>query len=51
MMDMDHRAGFLFSRVDGVMDVEQLQEVSGMPRFDALRILSLLLREGIVRRD
>ncbi len=45
----DHRAGFLLSRIDGVLNIEQLLEISGMSRFDTLRILSTLLRAKAIR--
>jgi hypothetical protein len=42
LQDLDHRAGFLMSRIDGATDVEQLVDVASMPRFDTLRFLSSL---------
>jgi hypothetical protein len=47
--ELDHRAGFLFSRVDGVMPIEHLLDIAGMPRFEALRIFSGLLRVRAIR--
>ena len=41
---LDHRAGFLLSCIDGLMTIEHLLDIAGMPRFEALRILSSLLR-------
>lgn len=46
---LDHRAGFLLSLVDGVLTIEELLDISGMPRLDALRILFSLLQEGVIR--
>jgi hypothetical protein len=46
---LDHRAGFLLSRVDGQSPVEVLLDVGAMPRLDALRILCDLLDDGILR--
>lgn len=46
---LDHRAGFLLSRVDGQSPVEVLLDVGAMPRLDALRILCELLDDGILR--
>jgi hypothetical protein len=39
---LDHRAGFLMSRIDGATDVEELVDVASMPRFDTLRFLASL---------
>lgn len=36
---IDHRAGFLLSRIDGETSIEQLLDLAGMPRVDALRFL------------
>jgi hypothetical protein len=46
---LDHRAGFLLSRIDGLMSIEHLLDIAGMPRFEALRILSALLRSKTIR--
>jgi hypothetical protein len=46
---LDHRAGFLLSQIDGLMTVEHLLDISGMPRFEALRILASLLRSKTIR--
>ncbi len=43
-LNLDHRAGFLLSLVDGVSTIEELLDISGMSRLDALRIL-VTLRE------
>lgn len=47
-LGLDHRAGFLLSHVDGMSDIELILDVSGMPRFDALRILTSLLDQQVV---
>jgi len=47
-LGLDHKAGFLLSHVDGMSDIEMLLDVSGMPRFDALRILTSLLDQQVV---
>ncbi len=47
-MTFDHRTGFLLSRIDGSMTIEEILDVSGMGAFDSFRILSSLLRAGIV---
>jgi len=46
---LDHRAGFLLSRIDGLMTIEHLLDIAGMPRFEALRILASLLRNKTIR--
>jgi hypothetical protein len=45
---LDHKAGFLLSRVDGMLSFEDILDVAGMPRLDAYRIISVLLRRGII---
>jgi hypothetical protein len=45
---LDHRTGFLLSRIDGLLSFEDILDVSGMPRLDAYRILSNLLRRGFI---
>src|SRR5262249_60729925 len=47
--ELDHRAGFLFSRIDGVMPIEHLLDIAGMPRFETLRVLSGLLRVRAIK--
>jgi hypothetical protein len=47
-MNMHHKAGFLLSQVDGSLTYEDLLEVSGMPRFDTMRILHELVLQGII---
>lgn len=42
-LGLDHRAGFLLSRVDGDSTVEEIVDTSGMPRLEALRTLCDLL--------
>lgn len=46
--NLDPRLAFLVSRIDGVCTVEDLLDMAGMPRFEALRALSNLLRDGVV---
>ncbi len=48
-LGLDHRAGFLLSRVDGVSTVEELLDICGMPRLEALRTLVDLLERGAIR--
>jgi HD-GYP domain-containing protein (c-di-GMP phosphodiesterase class II) len=47
-LSLDHRAGFVLSFVDGMSSVEDLLDVSGLPRLELLRILCELVRAGVV---
>ncbi len=47
-LQLDHRAGFLLSCVDGVSTVEEIIDVSAMPRLDAVRTLHELMQEGVI---
>ncbi|HEX3772710.1 MAG TPA: hypothetical protein VHV30_17645 [Polyangiaceae bacterium] len=47
-LPLDHRAGYLLSRMDGTMDLETLVEVAAMPREDALRMVRDLFESGVV---
>jgi len=49
-LGLDHRAGFLLSLVDGTTTVEEVVDLSGMPRHEALRLLAELLDGGAVVR-
>jgi hypothetical protein len=46
--NLDHRTGFLLSRIDGMLTYEDILDVAGMPRLEAYRILSNLLRRGFI---
>jgi hypothetical protein len=48
-LGLDHRSGFLLSRVDGVATVEDVLDVCGMPRLEALKTLVDLLDRGAIR--
>ncbi len=50
-LSLDHRAGFLLSMVDGTSSIEEILDVSGMTRLDALRIMFTLLEQRIIRLD
>lgn len=50
-LGLDHRAGFLLSRVDGVSSVEEILDVCGMPRLEALKTLVELLERGAISLD
>jgi hypothetical protein len=45
---LDHRAGFLLSRIDGQLSFEDLLDVSGMNEFEAYRILAQLSSQGVI---
>jgi hypothetical protein len=48
MHELDHRAAFLLSRIDGALTLEDVLDVSGMGRLEAFRHLSRLLLRGIL---
>ena len=47
-LSLDHRAGFLLSMIDGRSSVDDLLDVSGMQRLDALRIICSLLDQKVI---
>jgi hypothetical protein len=47
-LSLDHRAGFVLSLIDGSSTVEELLDISGMNRLDALRILYTLFDQRVV---
>lgn len=47
-LDLDHRAGFLLSLIDGMTSVDDLMELSGMPREDVEQLLLRLLEVGAI---
>ncbi|MCA9531819.1 MAG: hypothetical protein KC543_16960 [Myxococcales bacterium] len=48
-LGLDHRSGFLLSRVDGRNTIEEIIDVSGMTRLETLRTLVELLEAGAIR--
>lgn len=48
-LGLDHRAGFLLSRVDGRASLEELLDVSGTSRLEALKTLVELYEAGAIR--
>lgn len=48
-LGLDHRAGFLLSRVDGQHTLEEIIDVSGMARLEALKMLTELLDAGAIQ--
>ena len=47
-LSLDHRAGFLLSLVDGISSIDELLDISSMPRLEALRILYGLLDQRVI---
>jgi hypothetical protein len=47
-LPLDHKAGFLMSRMDGSTDLETIVAVSAMPRAEALRLLRDLYDAGVI---
>lgn len=47
-LNLDPRAGFLLSRIDGSLSFEALFSVSGMSRLDTLRVLAQLMDQDII---
>jgi hypothetical protein len=47
-LTLDHRAGFLLSLVDGNSSIEEILDISGMTRLDALRIMYQLLDQRVI---
>ncbi|MFW5876822.1 MAG: hypothetical protein ACOCXM_08795 [Myxococcota bacterium] len=50
-LGLDHRAGFLLSRIDGAHTLEDILDMSGMPRLEALKMLTELVDAGAIRID
>lgn len=48
-LSLDHRAGFLLSLVDGQSTVDEILDISGMSRLDALKIIHDLAEQRVVR--
>ncbi len=47
-LGLDNRSAFLLDRIDGNTTVDELLDVSGVPRLEAYRTLSWLLRRGVI---
>lgn len=48
-LGLDHRSGFLLSRVDGEASVEELLDICGMPALEALKTLTELVERGAIK--
>ncbi|MBT6177708.1 MAG: hypothetical protein HOI23_10720 [Deltaproteobacteria bacterium] len=46
--DLDHRAGFILSQVDGASRYQDILLISGMDRLDTMRILAQLVQDGVI---
>lgn len=47
-LSIDHRAGFLLSLIDGSSAIDDILDMSGMPRLDAMRIMVELVGQQVV---
>ncbi|MBI3201527.1 MAG: hypothetical protein HYZ29_08295 [Myxococcales bacterium] len=47
-LSLDHRSGFLLSLIDGSSTIEELLDISGMPRLEALRIVYTLFEQQVI---
>jgi hypothetical protein len=46
--DLDHRAGFILSQVDGASRYQDILLILGMDRLDTMRILAQLVQDGVI---
>ena len=47
-LQIDHRAGFVLSRIDGQTSIDEILDLCGMPSLEALRILYEFLISGVI---
>jgi hypothetical protein len=47
-LSLDHRAGFMLSLLDGHSTVEEILDICGMDRLDALKILQSLIEQRVI---
>ena len=47
-LSLDHRAGFVLAQIDGFVSYDEVMTLSGMNKFDTLRILAKLCEEGVI---
>lgn len=50
-LGLDHRAGFLLSRLDGTNSIEEILDISGMAKLETLKTLVDLLEAGVIRLE
>ena len=46
--EMDHRTGFLLSRIDGILTYEEILDICGMPEFEGCQTLVSLKKSGVI---
>ena len=44
--ELDARCAFILSRVDGTFSIDDLLDISGMERDEAVRLVAMLVRRG-----
>jgi len=47
-LNLDHRAGFVLSLVDGTVSYDELFALSGMSKLETARVVAQLIRDGII---
>ncbi len=47
-LNLNHRAGYILSQIDGRVSYDDLVALSGMPKLDTLRIVHMLIREKVI---
>lgn len=50
-LNLNHRAGFILSQIDGSVTYEDIVSLSGMPRLDTLKILAALIQDKVIGAD
>ena len=50
-LELDQRSGFVCSFIDGASSIEDIVDVSGVPKLEVLRILDDLVAQGGVSLD
>jgi len=50
-LNLDHRAGFILSQIDGMSSYEDLLELASMARHEALKLFVRLLDVGATSHD
>ena len=47
-LNLDHRAGFVLSQIDGTMTIDDIYALSGLSRLDTAKILAELVEQGVI---
>jgi len=50
-LNLDHRAGFLLSLIDGHTTFEDILLICGLPQLEALRLLAQLIQEKVIEAE